>query len=422
MTGAHTENFSPEIFRPPASATTEIAIIGAGVIGLTIVKVLVEQGHDVTVIDPNPPGSGASYGNAGTIADYAVMPVGTPDVLRALPSLLFNRNSPLSIRHATLPTLAPWLLRFARQSLPAAAMRNAHVLAGLLADATPLWRDLVADLDVQHLTRHTGCLYLYDTPSAYRAAHADMTMRRSMGVLVDLLSPEDLHQLEPTLPPMAGAAFFPGAMTLTDPGKVMDALAAHLAVQHITAHVTALDRTPQGIRLTGPNITAKRVIIAAGAHSRALARMAGDRIPLDTERGYHAEWDMDPALIRPACPTSRGFYLCPMQGRLRAAGTVELGGLTAPPSPHRIAKLIDGARAIFPHLPEPDRTWMGFRPSLPDSLPVIGPSSSGPDIIHAFGHGHIGLTLAPLTARIVASLIAGATPPIDIAPLRASRF
>ncbi len=422
MTGAHPENFSPEIFRAPASATTDIAIIGAGVIGLTIAKALTDDGHDVTLIDPNPPGSGASYGNAGTIADYAVMPVGTPDVLRALPSLLFNRNSPLSIRHAALPSLAPWLLRFAHQSLPAAALRNAQVLGGLLADATPLWRDLVADLGMQNLTRHTGCLYLYDTPSAYRAAHADMTTRRRMGVTVDLLSPEELHQLEPSLPPMHGAALFPNAMTLTDPGKVMAALTAHLTVQHIQSRVTALDRTPQGIHLTGPNITAHRVIIAAGAHSKTLARMAGDRIPMDTERGYHAEWDIEPTLNRPACPTSLGFYLCPLQGRLRAAGTVELGGLTAPPSPHRIAKLIEGARTIFPHLGEPTRTWMGFRPSLPDSLPVIGPSSGGPDIIHAFGHGHIGLTLAPLTARIVAALIAGKTPPVDLHPLRPTRF
>jgi D-hydroxyproline dehydrogenase len=403
--------------------STEVAIIGAGVIGLTIAKALADDGHDVTLIDPDPPGSGASYGNAGTIADYAVMPVGTPDVLRALPSLLFNRNSPLSIRRAALPGLTPWLLRFARQSLPAAALRNAHVLAGLVANAAPLWRDLAQDIGATHLTRHTGCLYLYDAPDAFRAAHADMTMRRSMGVAVDLLSPDELHQIEPALPPMAGAAFFPNAMTLTDPGRVMAALAAHLtSVQHITARVTALDRTPQGIRLQGPNLIARRVIIAAGAHSKHLARMAGDRVPLDTERGYHAEWDMESPLQRPACPTSLGFYLCPMLGRLRVAGTVELGGLTAPPSPHRVAKLVAGARSIFTHLPEPDRTWMGFRPSLPDSLPVIGHASGGTDIIHAFGHGHIGLTLAPITACIVTALIAGKTPPIDIAPLRASRF
>ncbi len=165
-------------------------------------------------------------------------------------------------------------------------------------------------------------------------------------------------------------------------------------------------------------------MIAAGAHSRPLAAMAGDRVPLDTERGYHVEWDMAaPRLSRPSCPTARGFYLCPMEGRLRVAGTVELGGLTAPPSPHRIARLVEGARAIFPDLPEtPDRTWMGFRPSLPDSLPVIGPSRGGAEVIHAFGHGHLGVTLAPVTAGIVADLIAGRTPERDLAAVLPTRF
>jgi D-hydroxyproline dehydrogenase len=403
--------------------TTDIAIIGAGVVGLCIAKTLCEAGHTVTLIDPAIPGAGASHGNAGTIADYAVMPVGTPDVLRNLPSLLFDKNSPLAIRRAALPGLIPWLARFARQSLPAAARRNALAIAQLLTDAGPMWQALTRDIGASHLTRHTGCLYLYETPQAFRAASTDMTMRRSMGVTVDLIGAGDLYQLEPNLPPMAGAAFFPNAMTLTDPGTVMAALATHIAasVPHIRAAVTRLERTPQGIHLTGPNITAKRVIIAAGAHSRALARMAGDRIPLDTERGYHVEWDMAaPRLMRPACPTTRGFYLCPMDGRLRVAGTVELGGLHAPPSPHRIEKLVQGAGAIFPDLPEPSRTWLGFRPSLPDSLPVIGPSSLGPDIIHAFGHGHIGVTLAPMTARIVAAIVAGQTP--DIRATAATRF
>ncbi len=405
--------------------SVDIAIIGAGVVGLCIAKALSEAGHDVTLIDPATPGAGASYGNAGTIADYAVMPVGTPNVLRNLPSLLFDRNSPLAIRRAALPALIPWLARFARQSLPAAAARNARAIARLLTDAGPLWHTLAQDINAAHLTRHNGCLYLYETGAAFRAAQSDMAMRRSMGVHVDLIGPDALWQLEPNLPPMAGAAFFPDAMTLIDPGAVMAALATHIAasVAHIRAAVDHLDRTPHGVRLTGPGVAliARRVIIAAGAHSRTLARMAGDRIPLDTERGYHVEWDMQtPRLSRPACPTARGFYLCPMDGRLRVAGTVELGGLHLPASPHRIASLTSGATSIFPDLPAPSRTWMGFRPSLPDSRPVIGPSSGGADIIYAFGHGHIGLTLAPITARIVAALIAGHSP--DITATAATRF
>ncbi len=407
---------------------TEIAILGAGVIGLAIAEALVAEGREVVLVDPNPPGSGASYGNAGTIADYAVMPVGTPAVLRHLPSLLFNRNSPLSIRHSALPGLAPWLLRFARQSLPQAAIRNATALAALLDGANPLWHDLADRIGAADLIQQRGCLYLYETARAFRAAGAELAHKRSFGVTVDLISPDDLASLEPGLPQVAGgAALFPGAAFLTDPGAMMAALRA-AAMQHaglLTGKVDSLTRQFDGIILEGAGIRvhARQVILATGAHGRDLARMAGDTIPLETERGYHAEWDMAvPRLTRPTCPTSRGFYLCPMQGRLRVAGTVELGGLTAPPSPHRIARLIEGARAIFPDLPDPDRTWMGFRPSLPDSLPVIGPSQGGPDVIHAFGHGHIGLTLAPITARIVADLVAGRDPQRDITPYRPGRF
>lgn len=406
---------------------TEIAIIGAGVVGLAIAERLLAEGREVTLIDPNPPGSGASYGNAGTIADYATLPVGTPDVLRNLPSLLFDRNSPLAIRRAALPSLAPWLLRFAVQSLPANARRNASAIAALLADACPLWEALADRIGGTAILQKRGCLYLYETEAGFRAAHADMAYRRSLGISVDLIRPHELRQLEPGLPEVAGgAAYFPKAVFMADPGQMVSRLAESLTKAAILpAQVTDLARRNGGVHLTGPdlNVQARRVVLAAGAHSRDLARQAGDRVPLDTERGYHVEWDMPRLPVtRPTCPTTRGFYLCPMSGRLRVAGTVELGGLRAPPSPHRIERLIEGARTIFPDLPEPSRHWMGFRPSLPDSLPVIGPSRGGDDVIHAYGHGHIGLTLAPVTACLVADLIARRTPQRDISATRADRF
>ncbi|MGL6209206.1 MAG: NAD(P)/FAD-dependent oxidoreductase, partial [Paracoccaceae bacterium] len=222
-------------------------------------------------------------------------------------------------------------------------------------------------------------------------------------------------------------AWFPNAVFLTDPGAVMVRLAAAVrdGAELIAARATAVTRQLDGVMVTGPDLRlhARRVIIAAGAHSRGLAASAGDRVPLDTERGYHAEWDMAaPRLSRPACPLSRGAYLCPMAGRLRVAGTVELGGLTAPPSAHRIARLVEGARRVFPDLGEPDRTWMGFRPSMPDSLPVIGPSTRGPEVLHAYGHGHIGVTLAPITAQIIADLVAGRVPEVDLARDLPGRF
>ncbi len=408
----------------------EIAVIGAGVIGLTIALRLGGERREVLVIDPAESGSGASYGNAGTIADYAVQPVGTPDVLRNLPALLFNRDSPLAIRKAAFVTLAPWLIRLLRESLQGPARRNASALASLLADAGPRWDRLAADIGGAALLQNRGCLYLFETLAGRRATEADMAFRRELGVQADLVSPDTLAALEPGLPPMpGGGVLFPGARFVTDPGRMVGLLAAAtqragagflrdaaIGLQRDSGHVSIVTKS-------GNSIAARTVIIAAGAHSRALAAMAGDRVPLDTERGYHLEFDGEQGrLTRPACLTSRGFYICPMEGRLRVAGTVELGGLAAPPSQHRLDRLLEGARRVFPDLPDPSRTWMGFRPSIPDSLPVIGASRAGPDIIHAFGHGHIGLTLAPVTAAIVAGLVARRTPDRDIAAVSPLRF
>lgn len=408
--------------------TTEIAVIGAGVVGLAIAEALIAEGRDVTLIDPAAPGMGASYGNAGTIADYAVMPVGSPDVLKNLPSLLFDKSSPLAIRRAAVPALMPWLARFALQSLPGPTKRNAAAIAALVADACPSWEALADRIGGTEVLQRRGCLYIYESKAAFRAAEADMAFRRGLGITVDLISPETLAEMEPGLPSVeGGAAFFPKAVFLNDPGAMVSSLA--IAVQakadYVQAEARQLTRQFDGVIIEGPGLRlhARKVILAAGAHSRALAAQAGDKVPLDTERGYHVEWDMPtPRLTRPSCPTARGFYLCPMAGRLRVAGTVELGGLTAPPSPHRIAKLVEGARAIFPDMGAPDREWMGFRPSMPDSRPVIGPSRGGADVIHAYGHGHIGLTLAPITARLVAAVVAGRAPELDLTPYLPHRF
>lgn len=408
--------------------TTEIAVIGAGVVGLTIALELIDQGREVVLVDPGQPGMGASYGNAGTIAGYATSPVGTPDVLRSLPSLLFSRTSPLAIRHRALPSLAPWLLRFLHQSLPAQAERNARGIAALLTGAAELWDDLALRVQGAGILQRRGCLYLYETPQAFTQAWSELDRRRALGVEVDLIGPDGLADLEPNLPAtLGGAAFFTGATFLDDPGRMMGLIAAAVLdkARHLQVRAEKLSRKPDGVVIEGPglHLHARRVVIAAGAHSRRLAAQAGDRIPLDTERGYHVEWDMaEPLLTRPACPTARGFYFCPMSGRLRVAGTVELGGLRLPPSPHRIARLVEGARAFFPDLGPPDREWMGFRPSLPDSLPVIGASAGGSEVILAFGHGHLGVTMAPMTARIVADLLAGRDPGRVAVACRPNRF
>jgi D-amino-acid dehydrogenase len=407
---------------------TDVAVIGAGVIGLTCALRLAEAGHRVALIDPAAPGSGASSGNAGTIAGYAVLPVGTPAVLRAIPSLLLDRGSPFAIHRGSLLALLPWLARFLHQSLPGPSRRNAHALVGLLSDAAARWRSLAAGIGAGPILRETGCLYLHATPAALRAAEADAEARRALGAAAQVIDAATLAAMEPRLPPFAGATLFPDALSFADPGALMGLLHAgclRAGVEVIPARIDELQRVPAGVLLKGPGYlrTFRRAVIAAGARSRRLAAQAGDRVPLDTERGYHLEWLMpEPRLARPACPVARGFYLSPMAGRLRAVGTVELGGLLAPPSPHRLDRLLEGARAVFPDLPPPDRTWMGLRPSLPDSLPVLGPSRHGADVIHAFGHGHLGLTLAPVSAEAVAAWIAGRDPGPAFLPCSPRRF
>ena len=407
---------------------TEIAVIGGGVIGLSCALRLAEQGHEVTLIAPKDDETGASYGNAGVIADYAVMPVGTPDVLRNLPSLLFNRDSPLAIRPTALLSLAPWLARFSRECLPRRAEANARAIAALLAPTPVAWRDMASQIGGETLLKPLGSLYLFETEHERRAA--DFSTYRALGVEVEQISRDELGQLQPGLPAHVGtgAAFFPRTVTLDDPAAMLRALHSSIdaaGVRQIEGQITVLARQGRHVHLSGDglNLSARKVVLAAGAWSKPLAAMAGDRVPLDTERGYHLEYDCPaPRLIRQMTPVSRGFYFCPMAGRLRVAGTVELGGLKAPPSPHRWAVMERGARAVLPDLPEPDRRWMGFRPSLPDSRPVIGPSRAGADVIHAYGHGHLGLTLAPVTAQIVADLVAGRMPEIDITPYRPDRF
>ncbi|MGV7217853.1 NAD(P)/FAD-dependent oxidoreductase [Bradyrhizobium sp. UFLA05-112] len=408
---------------------TDIVVVGAGIVGLAAAFRLAAAGRDVVVVDPNDPGSGASYGNAGAIAPYGCAPIGNPDVLRNLPHLLLGSESPLAIRPTALFSLLPWVSRFLWQSTPRRARCNARALQSLLREAAQTWHDLADQADVSDLIRDEGCLYIYREKPPPKNSDWAAQLREELGVKQEWLTSEDVARLEPALPRVAAGLFFPDAAHIVDPPeltrRLSDAARFHGAsfqrvrVERIEPQVSGRFR----LVCRDLAIEARKVVLAAGAWSRTLARQVGDEVLLETERGYHLEFAMDACPIRrPVSPIDLGFYITPMVGRLRVAGTVELGGLNAPLNPNRTALLERGVRKLFPDLGPPQAQWLGFRPSLPDSLPIIGPSRRHPNLIHAFGHGHLGMTLAGVTSLIVAGLVEGGNGAWDLSPFRVDRF
>ncbi len=409
---------------------TDIAVLGGGVIGLSVALKMLNSGREVVLIDSEEPGSGTSYGNAGTIAEYAVLPVGSPEIIKRLPSLLFYKNSPIAIKRSEILSLAPWLMKFLYQSMPKQAEKNAQSIAKILVNARLRWEDLASQINGSSLLNNNGSIYIYKSKSIYDAGLKDINHRKTLGLNAQMLNPSELNKLEPNINLIeGGAAYFPDCAYMSDPGKMMKLLlntCIEKGCQVIRQTAKNIERTNNGIKVTlddKSTILSKHLVVSAGAFSKKFAKQAGDNIPLDVERGYHVEYDMnEPLLNRPCCSADGGFYMSPMSGRLRVVGTVELGGVSPKISMHRVNHLENGASNFFPSLGKPSRTWLGFRPSMPDSKPVISASRKGNDIVYAFGHGHIGLTLAPVTAEIVESIITGKKPPIPIHEFSVQRF
>lgn len=410
------------------SHDAEIVVVGAGAVGLCTALQLRLEGRDVLLVDRNEPGLGASFGNAGVLAAYECIPVGTPSVLKSLPRLLFDPASPLSISFSSLPRLSPWLMKFARNSVERRAVRHAAALATLLKNSIAAYLPLLERAGAMPLLRREGALHLFQSKAALESAAWEEGLRRQLGIPMSVLDRPGLADLEPGLPQRyEHAILFPEAAHLSDPFALMRKLAqtfADLGGRLVRGDVKELSSSTNGVTIScdDAKLRAPTVVVALGAWSATLARCVGDRIPLETERGYHVEFPTStPLLRRPVCPIALGFYLTPMEGRLRAAGTVELSSIHRPPNAQRLQWIESATRQLFPDLPPANAKWLGFRPSLPDSLPAIGRSPRARNVIYAFGHGHLGVTLAAVTARIVTDLIVENrdTPELDaVSPAR----
>ncbi|WP_239025160.1 NAD(P)/FAD-dependent oxidoreductase [Rhodoligotrophos defluvii] len=413
----------------------DVLVIGSGFVGLCSALWLQRLGHRVTIVDRDPPLPGSSYrhacsyGNACTIATYAVTPVALPGIVWRVPGMLANPFGPLAIIWRYMPHLAPWLRGFVSCSSPREVERIATVLERLLGHAEAAFAPLHAEAGTAQMLRRGGSLYLYKSEQEYREEEDYIALHRRHGVRFDVVDKAAIRDLEPNVAPLYHRGlYFRDAHHLSSPRDVAFAFAQSFLKRggtFLKGEVRGLTPTSAGLLAEFGHMShpAQTVVVAAGAWSSALAGIMGDDILLDTERGYHVLFPEAGDLIsRPVCFAEQGFYMVPMADGLRAAGTVELGGLALPMREARTEAIRAGVARFIPKAGRATDEWMGFRPSMPDSLPVIGPSPADPRVIYAFGHGHLGVTLAAVTGRLVADLVSQRQPFLDLAPLRPIRF
>jgi D-amino-acid dehydrogenase len=409
-----------------------VAIIGAGVVGLATAHALLDRGHEVVLIEPGAKQGRPTDGNAGWIAHTDIMPLASPKAWRNLPRWLMDPLGPLTIRPVYLPHLAPWLARFLLASSPSRIKASIGAIRSINAESLPAWKSLLSSLDLNGHLRENGILSVWRHQSAFLRSQDIVARQRSFGIEAEALSPAALAELEPALRNVEAAILYPDACHVSDPA-VLAADLLRLALERgatpVAAHASGIELQDGAVRVhtdgSGPAVVADQVVVAAGIWSRALAAQLGDRIPLDTERGYNATYPKGTFRIgRPVMYEGEGFVTTPLDTGDRVGGAVEFAGLDAAPNHSRTDAMVQRLTRFLPHLQaEPvAKRWMGFRPSIPDSLPVIGPAGKDRRVIYAFGHGHYGLTQAAITAQMVAGMIGGRAGSADGSPFSAQRF
>jgi len=421
----------------PGVAPTHCLIIGSGIVGACSALELLRAGHAVTLVDSGDPAGrqSASYGHGCWISPASVVPMSMPGLWRKDPGYLLNPQGPLVIRWRHLPRLLPWLLRFLRagSSVPRVEA-TARALDRLLHHSPERHETLSREIGTPGLIRRDGLLYVYPDRAAFEAETLSWHLRRMTGLRWRELDAGALAAREPDLDRRYtfGVLAEDGAHCI-DPAAYVAAIVATARARgarviRATAREVLRDGTRvRGVRTDTGVIDCDRVVIAAGAWSKRFARSAGDRVPLESERGYHGVMALGSGGPRhPVMPSDGKMANTPTAAGLRLSGQVELASLDAPPNWSRVDILTAHARATYPALArtqqKPVDRWMGHRPSTPDGLPVIGRSSRSPDIFYAFGHGHVGFAAGPETARIVAAHVAGLPDAPDIAAFSPRRF
>ncbi len=414
-----------------ASSPLRATVIGAGIVGICAALYLRRDGHDVTLIESDAPGAGTSLGNAGALSPGSCVPLSMPGMVNKVPGWLLDPDGPLVVRPRYFPLALPWLVRFMLAGRESRIEPLADALRALHMRTFDCYAPLLKAAKIESLVRRSGTLMVYESEAAFAAAAREWEMRRVRGVAFEPVTGDGLGQSVPDLSDrFRYGVLIPEHGFVSDPHRLTQALAAYFAAaggHFVRAKATGLrfaGNRLAAVATDAGEVAADRVVIAAGAWSEPLARAAGLRIPLESQRGYNVTFPAPGIAPRlPVTDAAAKVYVTPMEGGLRIAGTVEFAGLTAPPNWARARRLIALAKRIYPAVRTEGFTeWMGHRPCLPDSLPAIGPAPGRPDVLCAFGHGHNGMTSGPVTGKVVADLIAGRDPGFDVRPYRPNRF
>ncbi|WP_415290126.1 NAD(P)/FAD-dependent oxidoreductase [Candidatus Pelagibacter sp. Uisw_136] len=407
----------------------KIGIVGAGIQGISNALFLQKKGFSVTIFDRDKPGSpAASYGNAGHFSPYASVPINRPDVLTDVPAMLLSSTGPLALKWNYVPKMIPWFLQFIKNCTTKRMMHTAKNMHQILDLALPAYDELFDDIELGGLVEKKGILYIWNDQSL-KSRELEIKVRNELGVDQQVVTPKEIHDLEPNIKPIYhGGVYYQHGRHARNPKKILLKLydlflkKGGKFLKMNIKDISFNDEKPV-IKAETQSFLFDKIVIACGSFSKKLTDNLDEKIPLDTERGYHVHFkDCDHLLSRPVIFQNRGFGITPMEQGLRVVGTVEFGGLDNPLSKSRVKNLINNAKYMMGDLPEHEDEWLGFRPTLPDYLPVIGPSKKHKNVFYCFGHHHLGWTLGPISGKIISGMIAEENTNLDLKPYSSLRF
>ena len=407
----------------------KVGIIGAGIQGVCNALFLQKKGHQVTLFDRDEPGSQtASYGNAGHFSPYASIPLNRPDIITDVPAMLLSSTGPLALKWNHVPKMIPWFLKFLKNCSTKNMMHTAKYMHQILDVALPAYDELFEEIDLSGLVENKGIMYIWNDQNL-KSRELEMNIRNEIGAEQQLLNKKEIHDLEPNIKNIYHAGvFYKKARHARNPGKIWVKLFENFLKKKgkfLKLNIQDLDFDENNpvVRSETQRFVFDKLVISCGAFSKKLTDKLYENIPLDTERGYHIHFKgCDHLISRPVVFQNRGFGITPMEQGLRVVGTVEFGGLNNPISKSRIKNLVDNAKYLLDDLPDHEDEWLGFRPTLPDYLPVIGPSKNYKNVFYSFGHHHLGWTLGAISGKIISKMISNENTNLDLKPYSSLRF